>query len=75
MRHGTNSACRVIFLNGASCSGKTTIAGIVQENLKESYLHFSVDHILQMLPERFRDWQDPNGTRIRLISMPDEVHD
>jgi len=58
-----NSAGRIIFLNGASCSGKTTIARALQETLEEPYLHLSADHILGMLPQRYRDWGNPDNYR------------
>lgn len=58
-----NSAGRIIFLNGTSCSGKTTIAHALQDTLELPYLHISADHILGMLPEKFRDWKNPNNHR------------
>lgn len=35
---------KVIFLNGASSSGKTTVALELQNSLPEPFLHFSFDH-------------------------------
>jgi chloramphenicol 3-O phosphotransferase len=43
----------IIFLNGTSSSGKTSIAKVLQEMLDEPYLHFSGDNFLRMLPERY----------------------
>lgn len=34
----------IIFLNGASSSGKTTIAKALQDLLPQPFLHFSIDH-------------------------------
>ena len=40
----------VIALNGASSSGKTTIAKALQAVLPESHLHLSLDAFLHQLP-------------------------
>jgi chloramphenicol 3-O phosphotransferase len=41
---------KVIFLNGASSSGKTTIAKELQKEAQEPYLHLSIDAFLHQLP-------------------------
>ena len=46
---GTN----IIFLNGVSSSGKTTIAKELQSILDSSYIHLSFDDFLKMAPQRF----------------------
>jgi len=43
----------VIFLNGTSSSGKTTIARALQEKLTEPYMYVSIDNYFHMYPERF----------------------
>jgi len=50
---------RIIFLNGASSSGKSTLAKAMQQALPEPFLHVSSDHLLAsgMLPAR----RDPDG--------------
>jgi chloramphenicol 3-O phosphotransferase len=50
---------RIIFLNGASSSGKSTLAKALQEALAEPFLHVSSDHLVVsgMLPAR----RDPDG--------------
>lgn len=50
---------RIIFLNGASSSGKSTLAKAMQEGLPEPFLHVSSDHMVAsgMLPAR----RDPDG--------------
>lgn len=58
-----NSAGRIIFLNGAPCSGKTTIARALQATLDEPYLHLSADHIIGMLPQAYRNVRNPANYR------------
>ena len=36
---------KIIFLNGASSSGKSTVAVALQEVLKEPFWHYSIDHV------------------------------
>jgi chloramphenicol 3-O phosphotransferase len=43
----------VIFLNGTSSSGKTTIAKALQDKLAEPYMYVSIDNYFHMYPERF----------------------
>lgn len=43
----------VIFLNGCSSAGKTSIVRELQEQLSEPYLHVGFDHFLFMLPNRY----------------------
>lgn len=47
----TRESGTVIFLNGTSSSGKTTIAKELQKSLDEPYLHMNIDDFLQRLPE------------------------
>jgi chloramphenicol 3-O phosphotransferase len=53
---------RIIFLNGASSSGKSTLAKAIQVALAEPFLHVSSDHLVAsgMLPAR-RDPEGPFG--------------
>jgi chloramphenicol 3-O phosphotransferase len=43
----------VIFLNGVSSAGKTSIAKVLQQTLPEPYLHVPLDSFEAMLPERY----------------------
>ncbi len=43
----------VIFLNGVSSAGKTSIAEVLQRTLPEPYLHVQLDSFEGMLPERY----------------------
>jgi chloramphenicol 3-O phosphotransferase len=42
----------VIFLNGTSSAGKSSIAHELQEQIKEPTLHTGLDHFLAMLPQK-----------------------
>lgn len=41
---------QVILLNGTGSSGKTSVAKVLQEQLTEQYLNFSIDSVLYALP-------------------------
>lgn len=43
---------RIVFLNGASSSGKSSIARALQGLLAEPYLHLELDQFFRMLPRR-----------------------
>jgi chloramphenicol 3-O phosphotransferase len=45
----------VIFLNGTSSSGKTTIAKALQNKLPEPYMYVSIDGFFSLYPERILD--------------------
>jgi chloramphenicol 3-O phosphotransferase len=44
----------VIILNGGSSSGKTTLAKCLQNSLTESWLRFSIDDLIQAIPDAMR---------------------
>lgn len=43
----------IIFLNGVSGSGKTSIARVLQKTLHAPYLHVQLDAFEEMLPDRY----------------------
>jgi len=49
---------KIIFLNGVSSSGKTTIAKTLQKKLTEPYCWLSVDNFLDTMDERFLNDQE-----------------
>jgi len=49
---------KIIFLNGTSSSGKTSIAKALQQALDEPYLHFSVDTFLLMVSEKYQNEEE-----------------
>lgn len=54
----------IVFLNGTSSSGKTSILEALQEQLDEPYLNMGIDKFIWMLPERYLErplWDDVLG--------------
>ena len=49
---------KIIFLNGVSSSGKTTIAKTLQKKLTEPYCLLNVDEFLHKMDERFLNDQE-----------------
>lgn len=43
---------KIIFLNGTSSSGKTTIAKMLQDKLAKPYMYISLDNFFYFYPER-----------------------
>jgi chloramphenicol 3-O phosphotransferase len=53
---------KVIFLNGSSSAGKTTLAIMLPQLLREPYQHVALDQFRDGLPGRFRGLNSPPGT-------------
>jgi chloramphenicol 3-O phosphotransferase len=49
----------IIFLNGTSSAGKTTLAHALQERLPEAYQHMALDQFRDGLPAKFRGLNAP----------------
>lgn len=52
----------MIFLNGTSSAGKTTLAHALQERLSKPYLHVALDQFRDGLPDKFRGLNAPADT-------------
>jgi chloramphenicol 3-O phosphotransferase len=55
---------KIIILNGASSSGKTSLLEVLQTKLAEPYLNAGIDKFIWMLPKRYLDrplWDDVLG--------------
>ncbi|HQG79310.1 MAG TPA: hypothetical protein PK564_03135, partial [bacterium] len=46
---------RIIFLNGTSSSGKSTLAKNIQKISKEKFFHVQIDTFCDMLHQKFFD--------------------
>lgn len=54
----------IIFLNGTSSSGKTSLLKALQDRLKDPYLDMGIDKFIWMLPKRYLDrplWNEVLG--------------
>lgn len=47
---------QIIYLNGPSSSGKTTLAKALQQALEEPFLHVGIDKIISWMPDNINDW-------------------
>jgi chloramphenicol 3-O phosphotransferase len=47
---------RIIYLNGPSSAGKSTLARALQERLAAPYLHLSIDALIEQMPAKLNDW-------------------
>ncbi len=47
---------QIIYLNGPSSSGKTTLAKALQHTFEEPFLHVGIDKIIGWMPEKINDW-------------------
>jgi chloramphenicol 3-O phosphotransferase len=51
------SVSKIIYLNGPSSSGKTTLAKELQESFSEPYLHLGIDKIIGFMPQKINNWE------------------
>lgn len=49
---------RVIYINGPSSVGKSTLTRALQNALAETYLRIGIDQMIGMMPTRLNDWSD-----------------
>jgi chloramphenicol 3-O phosphotransferase len=57
----------IIFINGTSSSGKTSLLKALQNKLDEPYLDMGIDRFIWMLPRRYLDrplWDDVLGKAV-----------
>lgn len=48
---------QIIYINGPSSSGKSTLAKALQEEFNEPFLHIGIDRIIGMMPEKLNNWE------------------
>jgi chloramphenicol 3-O phosphotransferase len=48
---------QIIYINGPSSSGKTTLAQALQEAFQDPFLHISLDKIIGMMPNKLNNWE------------------
>jgi chloramphenicol 3-O phosphotransferase len=57
----------IIFINGTSSSGKTSLLNALPNKLEEPYLDMGIDRFIWMLPKRYLDrplWDDVLGKAV-----------
>ncbi|HHE37057.1 MAG TPA: chloramphenicol phosphotransferase [Candidatus Cloacimonetes bacterium] len=69
MRNG-----KIIFLNGTSSSGKTSIAKELQKILEEPYLLVSVDNFISMLPQKYLNGEDSKTLGKAVLNIIPGMH-
>lgn len=47
---------QIIYLNGPSSSGKTTLAKALQEEFEQPFLHIGIDKVIGMMPMKLNNW-------------------
>ncbi len=63
---------KIIYLNGPSSSGKTSICRELQSILPEHYLLIGIDLLINMMPERSNSWSttESKGFSWKEVSLP-----
>lgn len=74
--HLSTPKYQIIYLNGPSSSGKTSLVKALQEKLSQPFLHVGIDKIIGMMPAKLNDWtggEAPEGFSWKTAS-DDEGH-
>jgi len=64
---------KIIHLNGASSSGKTSLSRMLQEILTENYLYIGIDTIISMMPYKCNDFSSissKEGFSYKKVQLP-----
>lgn len=48
---------QLIYINGPSSAGKTTLAKALQEAFCDPFLHIGIDKVIGMMPDKLNDWE------------------
>ena len=48
---------KIIYLNGPSSSGKTTLAKALQDSFEEPFFHLGIDKIIGFMPAKMNNWE------------------
>jgi len=52
---------QLIYINGPSSAGKTTLAEALQEAFCDPFLHIGIDKVIEMMPAKINDWEGGNA--------------
>jgi len=62
MTHTTRLKNQIIYLNGPSSAGKTTLARTLQQALEKPFLIVGIDMMISLMPEKLNDWHNGQKT-------------
>lgn len=48
---------QIIYINGPSSAGKTTLAKAIQHAFDQPFLYIGIDAVIDMMPEKLNDWK------------------
>jgi chloramphenicol 3-O-phosphotransferase len=48
---------QIIYSNGPSSVGKTTLAKALQQKLGQPFLHIGIDKVIEMMPDKLNNWE------------------
>jgi len=48
---------QIIYLNGPSSAGKSTLSRALQQELDKPFLHIGIDRVIGMMPEKINNWE------------------
>jgi chloramphenicol 3-O-phosphotransferase len=60
---------KIIFLNGVSSSGKTTLAKSLQEQLLEPFYWIAIDTFIDMMPQKYKYPKTPEAMSVCLRTI------
>ena len=64
---------KIIYLNGTSSSGKTSLSKRLQESLPDNYLHIGIDTLISMMPQKtnnFCSLSEKEGFYYKEVLLP-----
>ena len=53
----TKPLFQIIYINGPSSAGKSTLARALQQELDTPFLHIGIDRAIGMMPEKLNNWE------------------
>jgi chloramphenicol 3-O phosphotransferase len=56
-REQHSPAFQIIYLNGPSSAGKSTLSEALQDTLEDPFLHIGIDKIIELMPKKLNNWE------------------
>ncbi len=60
---------QIIYINGPSSSGKTTLAKALQQEFDQPFLHIGIDRVIGMMPEKLNNWEGGPSSPASFLPM------